>query len=213
MDNWTIAVEAGILFAAGITGMWLFFKRGVKKASRRFIWKSVPDFPSEFSWHTHSSIHESLSELRIQTDSGRTQVVQFHNGGEFLDGISMKKLSLTHESLARGVSSEMPSKQEIPISMCIPIMCLLRNDEPKIHVTEQLEESWNKNYYQTTNTISFALLPLRIKNNIVGFVMCQWCSWDKTDSIDEDSVSRELQDSRALIEVQLRQQLDENQLK
>jgi hypothetical protein len=151
--------------------------------------------------------------LRVQTDSARTQLVQFHNGGEFIDGVSMKKMSLTHESLTRGVSSEMPSKQDIPVTLCIAGLGLLQVDVAKIYVTEQLEESWCKSYYQNTNTVAFSFLPIKVKNNIVGYVMCQWCSWNKTDCIEEEIISRELEDARSLIEVQLRQQLEKKRRK
>lgn len=206
-DLWIVGIEFGVLLAAVATGLFLSFKRGMKQTAS-FVWKTLPDFPDGFSWDIHSIIHETLSELRVQTDSARTQLVQFHNGGEFIDGVSMKKMSLTHESLTRGVSSEMPSKQDIPVTLCIAGLGLLQIDIAKIYVTEQLEESWCKSYYQNTNTVAFSFLPIKVKNNIVGYVMCQWCSWNKTDSIKEEIVSKELEDARALIEVQLRQQLE-----
>ena len=206
-DLWLIGLELGILLAAIATGIILSIKRGVEK-STSFVWKTLPDFPEGFSWDIHSAIHETLSELRVQTDSARTQLVQFHNGGDFIDGVSMKKMSLTHESLTRGVSSEMPDKQDIPITLCVAGLSMLREDNPKIYVTEQLEDSWCKSYYQHTNTVAFSFLPIKTKNNIIGYVMCQWCSWNKTDSIKEELVSKELEDARALIEVQLRQQLE-----
>jgi hypothetical protein len=206
MEIWSIAIDVGMLLAGIITGAIYFLRKGYAK-SCGFVWKNKPDFPADFSWDVHSAIHETLTELRVQTDSARTQLVQFHNGGEFIDGISMKKMSLTHESLTRGVSSEMPTKQDIPITMCVAGLGLLKSDKPVIHITEELEESWCKNYYQNTNTIAFSMLPVKMKNNIVGYVMCQWCSWNKTDIIDEDSISKELEDARVLIEVQLGHQI------
>ena len=51
------------------------------------------------------------------------------------------------------------------------------------------------------------MLPVKMKNNIVGYVMCQWCSWNKTDTIDDDIISKNLEDARVLIEVQLGHQI------
>ena len=71
------------------------------------------------AWHTddfiqiHSEIHEFLTELRVVTDAARTQVIQFHNGEYFMDGISMRKfkdrkstrLNSSHEWISRMPSS------------------------------------------------------------------------------------------------------------
>ena len=162
---------------------------------------------TSFNWDVHSRIHEVLSELRVRTDCARSQVVQFHNGGVFLDGISMKKMSLTHESLANGCSSEMETKRDLLLSLCLEGLSLLMEDKPKLHIVEQLEDSWCKNFMQSTNIISFCFLPIRKNGEIVGYVMCQWCSWSKTDVIDEAQVETELETARNDIEVNLSQQL------
>ena len=162
---------------------------------------------TSFNWDVHSRIHEVLSELRVKTDCARSQVVQFHNGGVFLDGISMKKMSLTHESLANGCSSEMETKRDLLLSLCLEGLSLLMEDSPKLHIVEQLEDSWCKNFMQSTNIISFCFLPIRKNGEIIGYVMCQWCSWSKTDAVDESQVSIELETARNDIEVNLSQQL------
>lgn len=158
------------------------------------------------NWEEHTRIHEILTELRVRTDSARTQVVQFHNGGHFLDGISMTKMSLTHESLENGVSSEMETKKDLLLSLCVEGLRLLLDDNPKLYITEQLDDSWCKQLLQHANVISFAFLPLRKNKEVLGYIMVQWCSWSKTDGIDEDTVTQELEDSRVLTEVQLRLQ-------
>jgi hypothetical protein len=63
-----------------------------------------------------------LTELRVKVDCARAQIVQFHNGEYFMDGISMKKLSLTHESLSKGVSEEAGKTTNILISLFTPLM-------------------------------------------------------------------------------------------
>ena len=78
--------------------------------------KQITQLPDNCFWKTHTRLHETLTELRVKTDCARSQIVQFHNGGEFLDGISMKKMSLTHESLEKGVSSEMGIKKDLLLS-------------------------------------------------------------------------------------------------
>jgi hypothetical protein len=191
----------GITVLAGVVMSYPFLKELFK---RKFKKKKE----TSFDWQIHTQLHEKLTELRLGTDCGRTQVVLFHNGGEFLDGTSMKKLSLTHESLTQGVSSEIGLKKDIPISLCVDSMNLLKTDEPKIHIVEILPESYCKQFMQNSNTIAFSFLPLRGEfDTIMGYIMCQWCSWSKADEIDEDVVEENLIEARGSVEVQLSQQL------
>jgi hypothetical protein len=61
---------------------------------------------------------------------------------------------------------------------------------------------------QNSNTIAFSFLPLRGEfDTIMGYIMCQWCSWSKADEIDEDVVEENLIEARGSVEVQLSQQL------
>ena len=74
MEIWSIAIDVGIVLAGIITGAIYFIRKGYAKCCG-FVWKSKPDFPEDFSWGVHSAIHETLTELRVQTDSARTQLV------------------------------------------------------------------------------------------------------------------------------------------
>ena len=151
--------------------------------------------------------HESLTELSVKTDCARSQLVQFHNPGNFLDGISMKKMSLTHESLEKGVSSEMPIKKDLLLSMCIDGLNLLLQDDPQLYMVSELEDSWCKQFMENSNVVAFSFLPLRRQGMVVGYVMTQWCSWTKTDLIHQEEMVSEITDARNLIEIQLEQEV------
>ena len=200
-DSW---VEVGMVLAALIGGFVAFlfpYLHKLKKDTKKLF-----NQKADFDWNTHNRLHEVLTELRVQNDCARTQIIQFHNGGEFLDGISMQKMSLTHESLASGTSSEMETKRDVLLSLCIEGLKLVKENNSKVHVVELLEDSWCKKFLQSSNVIAFSFLPLRIKEHIVGYVMCQWCSWSKADEIEEDIVKSFLEDARNIIEVTLEQQ-------
>ena len=87
-EHWSIWIAIG---SALILGGIKFFKK-MKK-----------EFIKDNFIQIHTEIHELLTELRVLTDSARTQVIQFHNGEYFIDGISMRKFSLTHESVEKGI--------------------------------------------------------------------------------------------------------------
>tara|TARA_R100000008_G_C3569439_1_gene161134 strand:+ start:518 stop:1150 length:633 start_codon:yes stop_codon:yes gene_type:complete len=164
--------------------------------------------PASCNWDVHTQLHETLTELRVKTDCARAQIVQFHNGGEFLNGVSMKKQSLTHESLRKGVSSEREVKQDLLLSMCIDGLTLVLEDNPEIYMVSDLEDSWCKQFMENSNTIAFSFLPIRQNNQAIGYVMSQWCSLAKADEIDTEIVSEWMETSRKIIEIQLAHQLN-----
>jgi hypothetical protein len=205
--NTSLWFEIGAGAIALITGIATGFYYLVNKGKIKMLLKEKKgqsiDLPDNCFWGTHTRLHETLTELRVKTDCARSQIVQFHNGGEFLDGISMKKMSLTHESLDKGVSSELSNKQNVLLSLCVAGLNTLLKDEAIIHIVEDMEDSWCKQFYQSSNIITLAFLPIRKQGQAIGYVMIQWCSWAKSDMIEDDTVSKELEDARALIEVQL----------
>ena len=199
--------EIGVAFAALSVGVGFGIYKLLKGKNLVLLdAKQQLKFPKACFWQTHTRIHETLTELRVKTDCARAQLVQFHNSGHFLDGISMKKMSLTHESIEKGVSSEMGIKKDLLLSMCIDGLNLLLEDNPQLYMVSSMEDSWCKSTMENSNVVSFSFLPLRRQGLIIGYIMCQWCSWTKTDLIPEDEMVSEVADARNLIEIQLEQE-------
>ena len=161
------------------------------------------------SWSTHSQIHELLTELRVKVDSARTQIIQFHNGEYFMDGISMKKLSLTHESLSKGVSQAGNWRSDILISLFTPLTEKIIKDDAVVYKTTNDENSTCKHIMLSNNTIAYAVLPLRYKNAISGYIMIDWCSEVKVKRIDQEQVTLFLTEARDYTEVYLKDILKE----
>ena len=203
--QWFEIGVAGVAIAVGVA---IGIHRVLKgKKIMLIAEKEKLQFPTSCFWQTHTRVHETLTELRVKTDCARSQLVQFHNTGHFLDGISMKKMSLTHESLEKGVSSEMPIKRDLLLSMCIDGLNLLLKDDPQLHMVSELEDSWCKQFMENSNVVAFSFLPLRRQGMVIGYVMTQWCSWTKTDLIHEEEMVAEMTDARNLIEIQLEQEV------
>lgn len=158
-------------------------------------------------WNTHSRIHETLTELRVLTDCARVHLVQFHNGEYFLDGVSMKKLSLTHESLNKGTSGEGDKIQGILISRFVPLMNKLVQKDSSLCLVEDMEQSYFKQFMVSGSILAFIALPIKYRGMITGYAMCQWCSWDKLDKLDEEKATSTLEYAKNNIEVLLSQQL------
>jgi hypothetical protein len=154
-------------------------------------------------WKLHSRAHEILTELRIVTKCARTQIVQFHNGEYFMDGLTMRMKTLTHESLASGVAGEGKNKQRLQLSMFIPLMKLVIMDDGDIHKTNDLEESYAKQHMRLSNVLAFSVLPLKKQGSVIGYVMCQWCSETKMKELKPKQICEEITLARDKIEVNL----------
>ena len=164
------------------------------------------------SWTTHSQIHELLTELRINVDAARSQIIQFHNGEYFMDGISMKKFSLTHESLSKGVSEEGERLNNMLISLFTPLMEKVIKDEPIVYKTVEDEHGLTRNLMQTSNTVAYSVLPLRHKNMISGYIIINWCSEAKTKRINSEEIAKYLTEARDFTEVYLKDILREENI-
>jgi len=154
---------------------------------------------------THTRINEYLTEARVLLDCARTQVVQFHNGGEYINGVSMKKLSMTHESVTDGITDTQQETQDAHISLYAEKVEAVLNNNSKPQLTSSLKPSFFKRTLETNRVLLFCVLPLRDlnKNKTIGCVTAQWCSWEKVDDVDYIEVSRKMEETRKLIEGQL----------
>jgi len=167
---------------------------------------------ANIDWNVHSQIHEFLIELRVLTHAARAQIIQFHNGEYFMDGVSMQKLSVTHESLANGVSSEAGSKTNILISHFAPLMEKLDEDKAKLCITNIEKPSYFKNTLDLYNVHSYMILPLFVNGIRTGFLMIQWCSDKKNDYVSkhQDVIIEDFIHARNIIQTKLAQQLKGN---
>lgn len=156
------------------------------------------------SWNCHSQIHELLTELRVKSDCARAQIVQFHNGEYFMDGISMKKLSLTHESLAKGVSRETGKMSNVLISLFTPLMEKILKNNSTVYKTTDEDNSIFKQIMIANNTIAFSVLPLRHRTAITGYIILEWCNEYKVKRLNFDEITTTLTESRNLVEIYLK---------
>lgn len=176
---------------------------GVLIGFRKSWSKIKTQFKSDNFFIVHSEIHELLTELRILTDSARTQIIQFHNGEYFMDGISMRKFSITHESLIRGIGSCVGQMSGSLCSLFVPLLSLVLDNTPVITYTTDLKDCYFKQFFESRNIEAFTVLPITVKNQVTGFVLVQWCSSIKAEEIDKELVVKEIGKIRNLIAIQL----------
>lgn len=169
---------------------------GVKK-----FWKSKAKADNFIAIHTE--IHELLTELRIHSKAMRVSVLQFHNGEYFMDGISMRKFSITHESSHKGYISQSLKFKNVLCSMFIPLLNKVLEDKSSIHHVEAMSNSYAKHFFEDENISHYSCLPLKNKNSTVGFILLQWHFDFPPDMENQNSITDYTNTIRNSIELQL----------
>lgn len=200
-------VEIGMVATAIVAGIFLAIPiiRHVlsNKKKNKIMWKEPPCSPKFVN--THTKIHEYLTELRVFNDSARTQIIQFHNGGYFLDGSSIKRFSLTHESCRSGVSETRSDRQDIMLTMFSEMLEIITANHASPILTSDLPDCHYKRHLETNNVIMFAIIPIRNANGItiIGALSVEWCSWLKADETIAEDVVVLMEEKRRYIEAEL----------
>tara|TARA_Y100000034_G_C6726197_1_gene321446 strand:+ start:60 stop:728 length:669 start_codon:yes stop_codon:yes gene_type:complete len=198
MGSW---VEIGMVVTALIVGAFIMIP-AVKAflRSRNTLYPCSPKFRT-----MHSQIHEFLTELRVKLNADRGLIIQFHNGGQFLDGSSVKRFSLTHESCVVGTSESMGQRQNLLASTFTDLLDHLSKDSPVIEVTSNLSDSHFKRHLESNHTLVFSLVPIKDVRGVLvtGFLLVEWCNWDNADLIDDDKVMIDIPQYVRYIEGQL----------
>jgi hypothetical protein len=139
----------------------------------------------------HSRIHEMLTELRLVTRASRALIFQFHNGGAFADGTSIKRFSVTHESNDSTISSILLESQDVLLTRYMDLVRILDETPNKILRVSSLPPSAFRSSLEINNVQHFSMSPLKCFDGLtpLGFVCCQWCSDDELDQIEAEGVS------------------------
>lgn len=197
-------MEIGMAIAAIAVGVFMSLPviRGFVKRKRNKSF--APNSPNYRNVHTR--VHEYLTEIRTKVHSDRTLLLQFHNGGEFLDGTSMKKFSLTHESCVVGTSEASgPNSQNVLTSTFIEMLDILAQNKSQVLLTSDLRDCHFKRHLEAKHTLIYSIYPIKDarKTLVIGCLVCEWCNWDDIEKIKYDVVVKEIPKYARYIESQL----------
>ena len=150
----------------------------------------------------HSRVHEQLTELRVLTGAGRAQICMFHNGGTFESGSSMKKFSVTHESLALAIESTLQKKKEMGVSAFTHLIEHVSKDDPSPLIVNQMEDSFWKSFLISQRVLMTCNLPIfcQAKGTIVGYLCLEWCSLKHMDDADDEKIQMEMEEKRSIVQ-------------
>lgn len=151
----------------------------------------VQNRQSKFFTEQHSRIHELMTELRLVIRASRCLIFQFHNGGCFADGTSIKRFSVTHESNDSTISSILLESQDILLTRYMELVHILDETPNKILEVSSMNPSALRSSFEINNVQYFSVSPLKCVDGLtpLGFVCCHWCSMEQLDQIEAEGVS------------------------
>jgi hypothetical protein len=138
--------------------------------------------------HAHSRVHETLTELRVTVRASRALIFQYHNGGKFSDGTSMKRFSVTHESCANGVIGMMLESQDVLLTRYIELIGVIDEQANQIIRVSTLPECTLRSILEINNVVYFSVGAVKCVDSLtpMGFVCCHWCDVGELDELHEE---------------------------
>lgn len=195
MDSETINgwYQLGLALAAIATGFYFGLKPIIKHFNKKRKLKNEEVFQ-----RINHMIWEALSDLKSKTKASRVSVIQFHNGGKFADGTSMRRMSISHQICDPKISSSMQFRQDVLVSRYVEIMQMLQDNDPKPIIVADMYDSNTKKFYEMHDTMCFSILPIFCNDSMLvyGYITLEWCDLDILDSLDENSLEKNFDNSR-----------------
>lgn len=90
-------------------------------------------------------INQLLHDLLHETGSDRAWIFKFHNGGHLVGGVPFRKTSMSHEVVRPGVSRELETMKDIPLSAIPDAIELVVQNEHAFEIeTKKIQEGFFK---------------------------------------------------------------------
>jgi hypothetical protein len=116
-------------------------------------------------------IQEWLDEFREKNSFERASIFQFHNGGKFFQGKSMKKMSMTYESTAPGYEKTKRYSQNILVSEYPWWVSKMIKSRCFETMTEELSHK-DKREFHDQGIQQFITTPIFcLKGKLIGFLV------------------------------------------
>jgi hypothetical protein len=116
-------------------------------------------------------VQEWLENFRAKYEYERASIFQFHNGGKFFQGKSMKKFSMTYEAAAPGYEKIKRFQQNVLTSEYPRWVNRMMNDTCFVTTPEDVDFK-DKKELEKLGIIQFVTVPIYCLNNtLIGFIV------------------------------------------
>lgn len=193
IEEWfQIGVAVAAIVSGAVYGILQMKKMMERKKTQR---------TEEIFNRVNMKIWEMLTEFRMKFGASRVSVIQFHNGGKFVDGTSMRRMSISHQSCDQRVPSTTQFRQDVLISRFIEIVEILQENDSKIRKVQSEHDSNSKKFYELNDTVYFSLLPIQCSDSLTiqGYISVEWCDLGSLDKVVEDEYHEYFDEIRSQI--------------
>ncbi len=122
----------------------------------------------------HSLIHERITELRLTYNANFVTIAYFHNGGNFLDGSPMKRISAVYESLKQGKDSLSIDFKNIFVSELVPTLKQMDQHNTLSIPVEKMTPGILRTLLESKNIVNLVVAPItkstQIEKMVVGLL-------------------------------------------
>jgi len=148
---------------------------------------------------TQELINKSLNKLQEKYNLDRLWIAQFHNGGNFYPGgKSMKKMSVTFESSAPGVATDIMRMQNLPVSFFSSSLQKLNNGEESVVTDIHAEEDYAlRSFWENRGANTVYIFPIKCLEG--GFIGILGVDLIKTDGFLPENIYKELKTESILL--------------
>jgi hypothetical protein len=116
-------------------------------------------------------VQEWLEDFREKHGFDRASIFQFHNGGKFFQGKSMKKFSMTYEAVAPGYEKIKRSQQNVLTSEYPRWISTMMKKKCFANLTEEMEPK-DRHELESMGIQQFVTVPIFcIKGALIGFIV------------------------------------------
>jgi hypothetical protein len=203
MGSW---MEIGMAFLALLAGCVMVYPIA-RTILRQRLYNNNKWNPTCTDFREHQQkIQDSLAEIRLRLDCGRTCLLQFHNGGTYLDGSGIKKFSLTHESSDVGVSETSKDRQDMLMTQYLDLLGELSENDPYPRLVFEMPDSIFKRHLESAGTEIFSAYPVKnLKTGTtVGLILSEWIDHVKIESLGDEDICYTIEECVRKIEPHMR---------
>ena len=194
--NYKEVFQLVVTIVVGLSGFGYGLRLMMKSLKRKKTKKNEARFN-----YVNMQVWNIITDLRIKAMASRVSIVQFHNGGKFMDGSSMKRMSITSQSSDSNPPPTMQFRQDVLVSRFVEIMGILQENDPKIRIVSQQKDSNTKKLYELHDTHAFSILPIYCSDSmmVLGYISVEWCDLGSLDKVDEADLHPYLENARSQI--------------
>lgn len=119
------------------------------------------------------AVNDFIEDMRQRYGFDRVSICQFHNGGKFLNGKSMKKFSMTYEMASPGIEKIKRKYQNVLVSEFPRLFAAMLKTDFMIITTESTEYPDIVREMEVNGIVQSVKVVIRgLRGDILGFISC-----------------------------------------